>query len=59
TAEAQEESLSQYHADKSEAGSSDDMGADEQAADVAQLVEEVTWGGSSLDIFTFFIGFLV
>ncbi|MEA2049938.1 MAG: flagellar motor protein MotB [Campylobacterota bacterium] len=42
TAEAQEESLSQYHADKSEAGSSDDMGADEQAADVAQLVEEVT-----------------
>ncbi len=42
TAEATKESMSEYHADKSEAGSSDDMGADEQAADVAQLVEEVT-----------------
>ena len=42
TAEAQKENMSEYHADKSEAGSSDDMGADEQAADVAQLVEEVT-----------------
>ena len=42
TAEAKEESMSDYHADKSEAGSSDDQGADELAADVAQLVEEVT-----------------
>ena len=42
TAEAQKESLSKFHADKSEAGSNDDMGADDQAADVAQLVEEVT-----------------
>ncbi len=42
TAEAEEESLSQYHADKSEAGSEDDQGQDSEAADVAQLVEEVT-----------------
>ena len=42
TAEAQEESMSSFHADKSEAGSNDDQGADDAAADVAQLVEEVT-----------------
>ena len=42
TAEAEKESLSQYHSDKSEAGSEDDKGADSEAADVAQLVEEVT-----------------
>ena len=42
TAEAQKESLSSNHANDSEAGSGDDQGADEQAADVAQLVEEVT-----------------
>jgi chemotaxis protein MotB len=42
TAEAEKESLSQYHADKSESGSGDDVGQDSEAADVAQLIEEVT-----------------
>jgi len=42
TAEAEKESLSQYHADHSEAGSQDDQGADSEAADVAQLIEEIT-----------------
>lgn len=42
TAEAEDESLSQYHADKSESGSGDDVGQDSEAADVAQLIEEVT-----------------
>ncbi|MEA3497771.1 MAG: flagellar motor protein MotB [Campylobacterota bacterium] len=42
TAEAEKESQSQYHADHSEAGSQDDQGADSEAADVAQLIEEVT-----------------
>jgi len=42
TAEAQKESQSQYHADHSEAGSEDDQGAQTDAADVAQLIEEVT-----------------
>eukprot|EP01156_Anaeramoeba_ignava_P018276 Anaeramoba_ignava/a91245_13.p2 GENE.a91245_13~~a91245_13.p2 ORF type:complete len:265 (-),score=0.86 a91245_13:2478-3272(-) len=42
TAEAEKESLSSYHADKSQAGSGDDQGMNTEAADVAQLVEEVT-----------------
>ncbi|MEA2016947.1 MAG: flagellar motor protein MotB [Campylobacterota bacterium] len=42
TAEAEKESLSQYHADKSESGSGDDTGQDTETADVAQLVEEIT-----------------
>lgn len=42
TAEAEKESLSQYHADKSESGSGDDVGQDSESADVAQLIEEVT-----------------
>jgi chemotaxis protein MotB len=42
TAEAQKESQSQYHADHSEAGSESDSGAQADAADVAQLIEEVT-----------------
>jgi chemotaxis protein MotB len=42
TAEAEKESQSEYHADHSEAGSGDDQGADPEAADVAQLIEEVT-----------------
>ncbi|MEA3383269.1 MAG: flagellar motor protein MotB [Campylobacterota bacterium] len=42
TAEAQKESLSQNHANDSESGSADDQGADDAAADVAKLVEEVT-----------------
>ena len=41
TAEAEKESQSQYHADHSEAGSEDDQGAQTDAADVAQLIEEV------------------
>jgi chemotaxis protein MotB len=42
TAEAEKESQSEYHADHSEAGSEDDQGAESEAADVAQLIEEVT-----------------
>lgn len=42
TAEAEQESLSQYHADKSESGSGDDVGQDTESADVSQLIEEVT-----------------
>jgi len=42
TAEAQKESLSQYHADNSESGSGDDVGQDNESADVAQLIEEIT-----------------
>ena len=42
TAEAEDESLSKYHADKSESGSGDDVGQDSEAADVSQLIEEVT-----------------
>lgn len=42
TAEAKKETLSSYHAAKSEAGSGDDVGQDSQAADVAQMVEEIT-----------------
>ena len=34
--------MSSYHADKSQAGSGDDQGMNTEAADVAQLVEEVT-----------------
>jgi chemotaxis protein MotB len=34
--------FAQYHADKSEAGEGDDIGQNSEAADVAQLVEEVT-----------------
>lgn len=42
TAEAEKESLSDYHADKSDAGSSDDQGSDSEAADVGKLVAEIT-----------------
>lgn len=42
TAEAEKESLSQNHANSSEAGSGDDVGQNNEAADVAQLVAEVT-----------------
>jgi len=42
TAEAEKESQSNYHADHSEAGSEDDSGAQTDAADVAQLIEEIT-----------------
>ena len=42
TAEAEKESLSEYHADKSESGSGDDVGENSEAGDVSQLVEEVT-----------------
>jgi len=42
TAEAKKESLSEYHADNSESGSGDDVGQNSEAADVAQLVAEVT-----------------
>lgn len=42
TAESEKESLSQYHADKSESGSGDDVGQDTESADVSQLIEEVT-----------------
>jgi chemotaxis protein MotB len=42
TAEAENETLAEYQADKSESGTSDDEGSDSEAADVAQLVEEVT-----------------
>jgi chemotaxis protein MotB len=42
TAEAQKESLSEYHANQSEAGSGDDVGQDSQAADVAQMIEEIS-----------------
>lgn len=42
TAEAEKESLSQYHADKSQSGSGDDVGQNAEAADVSQLVQEVT-----------------
>jgi len=42
TAESEKESLSQYHADKSESGSGDDVGQDSESADVSQLIEEVT-----------------
>ena len=42
TAEAEKESLSDYHADKSQAGSGDDVGQNSEAADVAQLVAEIT-----------------
>jgi chemotaxis protein MotB len=42
TAEAEKESLSQYHADNSESGSGDDVGQNTEATDVAQLIEEVS-----------------
>ncbi|MEA3288573.1 MAG: flagellar motor protein MotB [Campylobacterota bacterium] len=42
TAEAQEETLSNVHSAKSDAGSGDDFGQNTEASDVAQLVEEVT-----------------
>lgn len=42
TAEAEKESLSEYHADKSQAGSGDDIGQNSEAADVAQMVAEIT-----------------
>ncbi|PIF04106.1 MAG: flagellar motor protein MotB [Arcobacter sp.] len=41
TAESQKESLSQYHSDKSNSGSGDDVGQDSESADVSQLIEEV------------------
>lgn len=42
TAEAEKETLSQFHADKSNAGEGDDQGQNSEAADVAQMIEEVT-----------------
>lgn len=42
TAEAEKESLSQNHANNSEAGSGDEQGMNSEAADVAQLVAQVT-----------------
>ncbi len=42
TAEAERESLSEYHSDKSDSGSGDDTGQDNETTDVAQLVEEIT-----------------
>ncbi len=42
TSEAQEESLSDFHADKSDSGSGDDNGQNSEAADISQKVEEVT-----------------
>ena len=42
TAEAEKESMSQYHADYSEAGRDDDQGAQSEAADVGKLIEEIT-----------------
>ncbi len=42
TAEAEKESLAEYHADKSDSGSGDDTGQDNETTDVAQLVEEIT-----------------
>jgi chemotaxis protein MotB len=42
TAEAQKESLSKYHSNRSEAGSGDSVGQDNESADIAKLIEEVT-----------------
>jgi len=42
TAEAEKESLSQFHADKSDSGSGDDNGQNSDAADISQKVEEIT-----------------
>jgi len=42
TAEAEDESLSEYHADKSESGSGNDVGQNTESDDVSQLIEEVT-----------------
>jgi len=42
TAEAEKETLSKNNADNSNAGSEDDQGAESEAADVAQLIEDVT-----------------
>jgi len=42
TAEAEDESLSSFHADKSDSGSGDDNGQNTEAADISQKVEEVT-----------------
>ena len=42
TAEAEKESLSEYHADKSESGSGSDVGQNSESADISQLIEEVT-----------------
>ena len=42
TAEASKESQSEFHMDKSEAGSQDDQGAEPDASDIGQLVEEAT-----------------
>jgi chemotaxis protein MotB len=42
TSEAQKETLSSYHSAKSESGSGDDVGQDSEAADVAQMIEEIT-----------------
>ena len=42
TAEAERESLSQFHADRSNSGEGADQGQNSEAADVAQMVEEVT-----------------
>jgi chemotaxis protein MotB len=42
TAEAEKESLSEYHADHSQAGSGADVGQNSEAADVAQMVAQIT-----------------
>ena len=42
TAEAETESLSSYHADKSNSGSGDSVGQNTDSSDVSQMVEEVT-----------------
>jgi len=42
TAEAEKESLSEFHADKSESGSGDEVGQNSESSDVSQLIEEVT-----------------
>jgi len=42
TAEAEKESMSQYHADNTDSGSGDDQGQNSEAADVAQMVAEIT-----------------
>ena len=41
TAEAEEESLSTFHADKSDSGSGDDNGQNTEVSDISQKVEEI------------------
>ena len=42
TAEAEKEALSQFHADKSNGGSGDEQGQDNEVSDISQLIEEVS-----------------